>query len=205
MTESDIGSGGTNNSCSSQYCSQVTIGDNGQASSGSTAAFGEVDYGEPMIQVIVESGTSTLGTLTTEQTATKTMVVKIRNYLTNGYMLQVVGDPPSYNGHTLNSPVSAVPSDPGTEQFAINVVANTEPSVGANPVVQAGVDEPSGLVTLGYNTPNQFKYVSGETVAISQTDSGGADFTITMIVNIANSTPAGNYFGDFAAVILPYF
>ena len=56
-----------------------------------------------------------------------------------------------------------------------------------------------------YNIPNWFKYRSGETVARSLTDSGRTDYTVTMIVNISSSTPAGEYAGDFAAVVIPAF
>jgi hypothetical protein len=133
------------------------------------------------------------------------MKVKIRNYESGGYMLQIVGAPPKYKDHTLNAPSTVVEPMQGTEQFAINAVANTIPqAVGDNPKKEDGSDATS-LVRAGYNTPNVFKYINGDTIAASSDNSGGADYTVTMIVNISNSTPAGKYSGDFAAVILPYF
>jgi hypothetical protein len=48
-------------------------------------------------------------------------------------------------------------------------------------------------------------YVSGQTIAETATNTGGADLTISMIVNISNATPAGKYTSDFAAVVMPYF
>ena len=165
MTEAQFGTGSSLESCSDLYCARVSIGDDGKASSATAAEFGEVEYGEPMLQMIVESGESNLGNLTTERTGTKIMKVKIR----------------------------------------INLVANTIPEVGANPVLQPSEEDGTSLVQPAYNTPNVYKYVNGDTIATSQETSGGADFTITMIVNISNSTPAGQYAGDFSAVILPYY
>jgi len=205
MTESQFGNASSAESCSAEYCAQVTIGDDGQGSSASSPEFGEAQYSEPLLEMIVEPGESSLGDLSTERTGSKVMKVKIRNYLSGGYMLQIIGTPPKYNDHTLNALSTANESLPGTEQFGINVVANTIPEVGANPVLQPSGGDGSSLVTPAYDTPNVYKYVSGDTVALSQEDSGGADFEISMIVNISNSTPAGQYSGDFAAVVIPYF
>jgi hypothetical protein len=62
-----------------------------------------------------------------------------------------------------------------------------------------------GVVDEDYNTPNSFKFTSGDVVARSQAETGRTDYTISMIVNISNSTPAGHYSGDFSAVVIPDF
>lgn len=121
-------------------------------------------------------------------------------------MLQIVGDAPKYKNHNLKTVSGVIEPRPGTEQFGINAVANTVPTdVGANPKFQPSGEDAISLARPGYNTPNVFKYVNGDTIASSQENSGGAEFVITMMVNISNSTPAGLYSGDFAAVILPYY
>lgn len=205
MTESQFGNASSLESCSEEYCARVSIGDDAKASSASSAEFGKANYSEPMLEMIVESGPSDLGELSTERTGTKIMKVKIRNYESSGYLLQIVGTPPKYKDHTLHAPSNLVEPMPGTEQFAINVVANTIPqNIGENPKKEDGADATS-LVRPGYNTTNVYKYINGDTIAASRENSGGAEYTVTMIVNIANSTPAGKYSGDFAAVILPYY
>lgn len=205
MVESQFGNASSNESCSTQYCATVSIGNDSQTSPVSTPEFGEADYSEPLLEMIVISGGSNLGDLSTEKTGTKTMEVKIRNYLTGGYRLQIIGDAPQYKNRSLYALATPTASNPGTEQFGINVVANTTPEVGKNPVLQPGGGDGTGLILENYNTPNLFMYVSGQTVAETTTNTGGADFTISMIVNISNSTPAGQYSGDFAAVVMPYF
>ena len=208
VTETEFGAGSSAQTCSGQYCSQTSIGDMtaGNANSATYATkFGTITNSEPLLEVIVEPGNSDLGVLTTEQTATKTTIVRIRNYLSGGYTLQIVGDPPKVGGHTLKTPSTPTASAPGTEQFGINAVANTTPSVGTNPE-----QVPSGQISFGsvddnFNTPNMFMYTSGNRVAYSNTESGRTDYTISMIVNISNLTPAGHYSGDYAAVVIPVY
>ncbi|HMI09650.1 MAG TPA: hypothetical protein VK497_04640 [Candidatus Saccharimonadales bacterium] len=208
ITETQFGVGSTSQSCSSQYCAKTSIGDmtsGDSKSSGGSAKFGSVTDSEPLLEVIIDPGVSNLGVLTTESTATKTMTVRIRNYLSGGYTLQIMGDPPKYGGHTLHTPTTPTASSPGTEQFAINASANTTPNVGAGPV-QVPSDQMSfGVVNDDYKLPNLFKYVSGSVVAHSPTESGRTDYTISMIVNISNSTPAGHFAGDFSAVVIPVY
>lgn len=146
-----------------------------------------------------------MGTLTTEHTATKTMTVKISNYMSEGYILQIVGDPPKYNGHTLATPATQTASQAGTEQFGINAVANTSPSVGADPVQDPTGQGAFGAADPAYATPNMFKYASGDTVARSSQNMGSTTYTITMIANVSGVTPSGRYSGDFAAVVIPAY
>lgn len=208
VTETEFGAGSTQQTCSDQYCAKTSIGDLTSGKSGSvanTASFGPVTPDEPLLEVIINQGESDLGTLTTERTATKTMLVQIRSYLSSGYTLQINGSPPKYGNHTLNTPTTPTASIMGTEQFALNAVANTIPSVGADPVQVPSSEFSFGIVEDDYDTPNLFKYVSGDVVARSTTASGQTDYTITTIVNVSNATPAGHYSGDFSAVVVPVY
>lgn len=208
VTETEFGAGSMQENCSDQYCARTSIGDIGAgegASSGSTATFGSITNDEPLLEVIVDPGNSNLGTLDAEHTATKTMVVRIRSYLSNGYVLQITGDPPKFENHTLDAPSIPTAASPGTEQFAINAVANTSPTVGANPVQVPSDQFSFGTVDDDYDNPNLFKYFSGDVVARSTRSSGRTDYTITMIVNISNTTPAGRFSGDYSAVVIPVY
>lgn len=207
LTDSQFGAG-TLNGCSSQYCATVSIGDTavGDSKSGtSTAKFGSHTSGEPDLEVIVDPGQSDLGTLDTEHTGSKTMIVKVRTYLSNGYMMEITGTPPKYANHTLATPSTPTAATPGKEQFAINATTNSTLRIGADPVQVPDSTTSFGVVNDNYNIPNQFMYHSGDVVAHSDQDSGETDYTITMIVNISNQTPAGHYSGDFSAVVIPSF
>lgn len=204
MVESQFGNTTSNESCSAGYCATVSIG-NDSGSSATVPEFGEVQYSEPILEMIVIPGESNLGNLTTEQAGSKEMQVKIRNYMTGGYRLQIIGTAPTYGDHTLSTLATPTTSQPGTEQFGINVIANTTPDVGVNPIAQPGGGDATNTILANYKITNQFMYVSGQTIAETATNTGGADYTISMIVNISNATPAGKYTSDFAAVVMPYF
>jgi len=208
VTEMELGGSTSSESCSGQYCAKASIGDMAtgkSANSGGSATFGPVTDGEPLLEVIVNPGESNLGTLSAENTATKTTTVQVRNYLSGGYMVQITGSPPKYKDHTLSTPGTPTESRKGTEQFAINVVANTTPQVGAS-IVQFPDDLTSfGKAEDNYATANMFMYHSGDVVARSLTESGQSTYTISMIVNVSNETPAGHFSGDFSAVVIPVF
>jgi hypothetical protein len=65
--------------------------------------------------------------------------------------------------------------------------------LGANPVQVPDSTFSFGTVASGYDTPCQFKYVNGDTIAQSAKSSGETDYTISYIVNINNVTPGGTY------------
>lgn len=208
VTETEFGASSSAQTCSGQYCAQTSIGDvagSSAANSEHMAKFGTITNSDPLLEVIVESSASDLGVLTAERTATKTTVVRVRNYLSDGYTLQVAGDPPKFNGHTLASPSTPTASVAGKEQFGINVAANTAPNIGAAPVQVPSGQTSFGIVNDDYRTPNLFKYTNGDVIARSNSESGRTDYTISVIVNISSDTPAGHYSGDFAAIVVPVY
>ena len=208
VSETQFGSGATLDSCSGQYCAQASIGDmaTGRSKSpSSTATFGSNTDSAPLLEVIIDPGQSNLGTLTTEKTASKTMIVKIRNYLSSGYIMQIVGVTPQYNGHSLQALTTPAASKAGTEQFGMNIVANTSPQLGAAPVQVPSANFSYGKAEPGYDVANQFKYVSDDVIARSNSETGETDYTISMIINVSNTTPAGHYSADYAAIVTPTY
>ena len=209
VSETEFGAGSALESCSGQYCAKATIGDVFAGTSQSpshTASFGKIAKdSDPLLEVIVEEGQSNLGVLGVEKTASKTTVIKIRNYLSDGYMLQMIGDPPKYQDHSLGTPSQPTESQPGNEQFGINLVANTTPVVGTDPVQTPSGEFSFGQVAPDYATANRFMYQSGAVIASSDQESGQTEYTISMIINVAGSTPAGHFAGDYQAVVIPAF
>lgn len=206
VTETQFGTGTTVHGCSDQYCARVSIGDiDGTAPPvQNTAEFSEDVGSDPLIEVIIEAGASSLGVLTTEQTATKSTSVKISNHLSGGYSLQIMGTPPKFDGHVLATPSTPTASVPGTEQFAINLASNDTPKIGSAPI-QKPSDTTAVRVDERYSMSDLFMYSSGDVVVQNTADSGLSEYTISMIVNIANSTPAGHYFGDFSVLVVPAY
>lgn len=207
MTETQLGGGATTESCSGQYCARVSIGNvgAGQEMLSPTASFEDISGTDPLLELIVDVGESNLGDLSTEVTGKKTAIIRIRHYNSGGYQLQLIGDPPKFEGRVLNALATPTLARAGAEQFGVNIATNTAPVVGIDPVQLPSGSAVFGVVTDDYKIPNYFKYVSGDVIARSTTESGRTDYTVSMIVNISNSTPPGHYVSDFQAVVVPAF
>lgn len=205
MVEAEFGASNLDESCSGSYCATTSMGGFTGTSSATSAEVGVAKYTEPTLEMVVIGGASNLGMLSTENTATATIEIKIRNYLTGGYQLLIIGEAPQYNNHKLATPAEPTVSKPGTEQFGMNIVKNTTPNVGKDPVQDPADEGIFGEPDEAYATANMFMYKSGDVFARSVQNTGGTDYTVSMIVNISNVTPSGHYSSDFAAVIIPAF
>jgi hypothetical protein len=208
ISEAQFGSGSLVEGCSSEYCAQSSAGDLAVGQSSGTAygannGFNTTDV--PTLEVITEMNNQDLGVLDTGQTATTTALVKVRTYLCNGFTMQITGNTPHMGTRHLIPLLGATASEPGTEQFGVNLVANSSPSIGADPVTMPDNHVDTSLIKDGYNTPNEFKYLSGDTVAESNVASGETHFTISMMINISDLTPGGYYSSNFSAVVTPAF
>lgn len=199
IDEDFVGGGGTINSSSPGYSARDSIGapatGDGESAHNKTQSGATTD-GDPMLEFSVNSTNVALGSLITSLTRTATSTFSVRNYTSHGYVVQVVGSPPSNGSHALNNMSTAAASTPGTEQFGINLVANTSPAAfGANPVQVPTSDFSFGIAESGYNTPNNYRYNSGDVIASAPESSGKTDFTVSYIANSSNTTPAGSYTG----------
>lgn len=122
---------------------------------------------------------------------TATATFEVADYTSYGYTVQIAGTPPTHASHTITALSSGTSSLAGVEQFGINLVANTAPvSLGANPDHgQFGF----GSAATNYDTPNTYRFVSGDTIALAPQSSGITIYTISYIVNVSSVTPAGQY------------
>lgn len=195
-----IGTGGDPELCGDEYCAQQSVGGSGgQASSnnyGIMAGFGSPD--EPTLSVAITGNTLIdLGVLSISGTAAASTSFTVASYLSEGYVVRVMGSAPTNTSgpgtHSLTALNAPNESVPGTEQFGINLVANTTPGIGANPVQQPDSSFSYGEPEIGYDQPDFFKYVNGDVVAKSTQESGQTAYTMSVIANIANSTPGGRY------------
>jgi len=170
------------------------IGLNNTANTASTffqTHAGHLTTGDPTLAFAINSGSVNLGNFSTASAATATSTFEVINYTSFGYVVQIAGTPPTYNGHTIAAMGSTGPSQAGVEQFGINLVANTSPvSVGSNPDNgQFGF----GAASTNYDTPNNYRFVNGETIAQATKSSGDTIYTISYLVNVTSLTPGGAY------------
>ncbi len=205
------GSGSTQQVCSGgSYCAQESVGDTVDGTGSSTnysAQFGSDTTDIPLLEEIVSGGIQSLGVLQPTTTGTATFGVHVRSYLSSGYSLYVVGPSPSQGTHNLTTLDTSCPctSQPGTEQFGINLAANSTPAIGSAPVQVPSGTFSFGNVTANYDQSNLFKYHNGDAVAGSSVSTGETDYTLSMILNISNITPGGKYTGSFSALVVPLY
>jgi hypothetical protein len=207
VTDTQFGAG-AGSGCSTSYCANSTAGDLVVGSGSSAhyqAEFGSDTEDMPLLEVIANGGSTSFGTLTTAAAATASVGVDVRAYEISGYTIQFAGAAPSQGEHQLDTPSTPTASQPGTEQFGINLVSNTFPTVGANPEQVPDSTFSFGQAATGYNTPDDFQYSDGAIVAQSDSSSGETDYTISMIINISDATPAGQYTGSYDAIVVPVY
>jgi len=208
VEEDFIGSGGLTDESSSNFHAKETIGDLAVGETGS-ANFqtnnGFTTTNDPTLSFLVTSSTINLGTLSSSSTATGTATFTVKNYTSWGYVVLTTSQPPNNgSGHTLAPMTTAGASAAGTEQFGINLVANTSPAnFGADPVQVPSSNFSSGVAASGYNTANTFKYVVGDVIASAPKASGETDYTVSYIANVNNTTTGGGqYTGGHDLVVV---
>jgi hypothetical protein len=141
-----------------------------------------------------------LGELSSTRTATGQTKLLVATNADYGYSIAVLGT-------TLTSGINIIPamstadvSRPGTSQFGLNLRANSTPSSG---------NEPSGMgrgqPATDYNTPNRFKFVSGDMLASYNDPDYYRMYTANYIVNVSKDQPAGVYVTTLTYVALATF
>lgn len=202
LNESAIGTNEMQDSSSTSFQGSSStgffaIGD--ASSSNYQIGTGTKTTNDPTLSFSVNTANVIFNSFTPTAATVSTATFSVKNYTSYGYAVQISGDPPSNNGHTLPAMDIVGSSEAGTEQFGINLVANTSPSsVGANPDNgQFGF----GSVTADYSTPNQFKYTDGDIIALAPKSSGETNYTITYLINVNPTTPGGQYVSSQTLIV----
>ena len=132
--------------------------------------------------------TVNLGNLSTHNVRTGISQFTTATNAQSGFTVQVSGTTLTSGNNVISTPASPTPSIIGTDQFGINLRANSGIGVGQDPV-GPGV----GVVSPGYDVPNQFMYNDGDIIASSSTPSNDQTFTVSYIANISATQPPGVY------------
>ena len=156
---------------------------------------------------IPDCSTATSGAINFNQlfspsdTATATSQMAASTNATNGYNIAVAGPTLTSGANTIPAMSTAGAGVRGTGQFGLNLKANTTATstvaIGAEIAPVSNGTDLRAQPAAGYNTVDNFKYVSGDSVANSA--SGGAGptnaqiYTASYIVNVAGSQTAGTY------------
>jgi len=211
VEESFFGAGGELDASSAHYKAKQSLGETAVGNAASAhyqfqGGFNTTD--QPLLEFAVNGGTFDMGILDAISTGAVQTTFSIRNYLSNGYTVLIKGAVPSTtagSSHTLTALTSPTGSSPGSEQFGVNLAANTNPSIGAAPAQSPDSSFSFGSATTDYANPNLFKFIDGDTIAYSPSSSGQTNYTISLIANISRDTPAGQYGGVFNLQVIPTF
>ena len=200
VNEVFFGAGGELNACGTAYCAKQSAGEIAAGNTASNAFRAQAGFNtnrEPYLAFSVAGGPTDLGYLSQFGTATTTATFAVKTYLASGYVVQLGSDPPANTApgaYQLTPLTSPTGSSVGTEQFGINLVANTSPTTFGAPPVQVPDNTFSfGTVSTGYDTPDVYQYNKGDTIASSNRSTGETDYTISFIYNISDLTPDGEY------------
>lgn len=130
-----------------------------------------------------------MGEITPETTLTAYSQMAVGTNASAGFSIIAQGTPLSAGTNVIPGLEQPTLSQVGTNQFGINLVENTEPTIGINPEG----DWANAVAAGDYSQPNHFKYVSGDEVAYSPNVSLMKKFTVSYIVNASRSLRPGVY------------
>lgn len=209
VDETFFGSGGELNACSTSYCSKQSAGETTVGNSSSNnfkIQAGNNTNRDNSLEMVVNAATINIGQLTANTTKVATATFSVKSYLASGYAVYTHSAGPKNTNRILQLLSSPSNSATGTEQFGINLVANSCPantnssgpgscsgSLGANPKEVPDTSFSFGVAGTGYDTANNYKYVDGEPIAYSSSSSGQTDYTLSYLFNISQLTPGGSY------------
>lgn len=193
-----FGSGGETGLESDNFQARAALGELGigELNSANFRAFaGFTTTDEPFIEFVVTGNNIDLGFLSTDEVSTAQGQFYVRAWQAGGYYVTNEADPPTNisNSHQFDTPENPTSSQPGTEQFGMNLVANSSPNVGENLIQQPDGSFSFGQVASEYAQVNSFLHNKGDVIAFSEESTSVTLYTISYIFNISNATPSGQY------------
>lgn len=130
-----------------------------------------------------------MGDLGSGDTLTARSQMAVGTNASAGFAITANGSLMVAGTNVIDSPNVPTDNKPGTNQFGINLVENSIPSVGDDPEGTWANAVPSS----DYGQTNKFKYVPGDIVAYSPNVSLMRKFTVSYILNADRNLRAGVY------------
>ncbi len=141
-----------------------------------------------------------LGEFSTSQTkSAQSEMVAVTN-APSGLSITLSGTTLTSGTNVITPLASQTASSAGTSQFGLNLRANANPAIGADPT-GPGV----AGVNANYNNPNLYRFQSGDVVASAPGPNDYRKFTVSYIANIGTNQPAGVYATTISFICLANF
>lgn len=128
------------------------------------------------------------GTLSPSATGSGLSQIGVGTNGQSGYSITVNGTTLTSGANTISALAAQTASTTGTEQFGINLRDNTTPNIGLDPDGTG-----NATPTASYNTVDQFRFVTGDSLASDTGADAFRRFHVSYIANIATDTEAANY------------
>lgn len=130
-----------------------------------------------------------MGELSSDATLTAQSQMAVGTNASAGFAITANGTPFSAGSSVVDSPQAPTESQPGVNQFGINLVANNAPSVGEDPEGTWA----NAIASPDYAIPNKYKFVPGDVVAYSPNVSLMKKFTVSYVINSQPDLKPGVY------------
>lgn len=135
---------------------------------------------------------------TDANTATTQFAVATNSF--TGYTASIQGTTMTAGNRTIPQLIVPAASLPGTGQFGINLTQNSSPAIGS---AIEGVG--TGSISGAYTVPNNFRFNSGDVVATSTQSTEFNRYTISYLVNVADSQTPGRYAATITVIATTTF
>jgi hypothetical protein len=136
----------------------------------------------------VSGNSINLGFLSTGATKAATSQFAAGTNSITGYNVFTLGNTMTSGNNIIPALNPATTSKTGVSQFGLNLRANTNPAVGADPQGPG-----TAVAQAGYNSSNTFKFQNGDNIAQAIKPSDFNKMTTSYIVNISAAQPSGVY------------
>ncbi len=140
------------------------------------------------------------GILSSDKTATGQTKMLVATNAEFGYTIRAQGTTLLSGINAIDPLTSPDVSRQGKSQFGINLRANSTPQTGQDPS-GSGV----GAAAPGYNTPNQYKFVSGDVLASYNHPDNYRMYTASYVVNVSKQQQPGIYVTTLTYIALASF
>lgn len=132
---------------------------------------------------------SDMGELRPDSTLTAQSQMAVGTNASGGFSITAYGAPMSAGTNYIPPLTQPTASQPGVNQFGINLVENSAPNIGTDPEGEWA----NAVASDSYNQPDRYQFVSGDIVAYSPNVSLMKKFTVSYIVNSSPELRAGVY------------
>lgn len=212
VPESSFSSGSEFDTNSANFSAQGTVGILAVGDGRSTnydARPGFITPSEEFLELVVQTADVDLGVLDTLTTGTGTAAFYVRSYINGSYVVQTAAPSLTSESNQEIAPLTAAAASVvGSEQFGINLVANTSPvSQGVDPLPDPSTQFANGVAAPGYATADAYQYNQGDIIARAGSGLawGRTNFTVSYIANVSAITPAGRYATDHDLILIPTY